>query len=618
MNDQRRVLRLYRRRDFLRASLSATVIAAGGALLAACGGTAATATTAPTATTAAKPTTAASTTSAATSAATTSASAASTSASAATTSGGSATTSAASSAAGSASPASSGPPADLAKDQTLTIATGSSGSASFVFQSLAGGGDQESWQPLTWMPPMYFDVDLKLQPGIFNSWKNNTDYTVWTFTIDPRAKFSDNTPVTAADVKGTWQVMTIATIMNSRIKGYIGNVKGFATENKDIPGLVVKDDHTLEVTLATADPLFHWRVATTHMNPVKAAQAAAKPDDFWKPENKPAVTGPYMLQAYNADQGTATLVKNPNWWLGEGQYLDKINFKFVTDPGTVATLIQNKQADASLQGLPLNFKSQLPDMFRPIKAFGFNCHWISGTVVPTDDANVRKALTLAVNFQDVFKAAYPDGGATFATELIDPDLPCYDKDHKWYTYDPAAAKAALAASKYQNATNLPKIRVTPRGVDPALNRAVQSILEFWRQNLGVNNVEFKQQPTEFGPDQDKINMSRDDVVIRFPDTATYLFTGIDSQGDIASGDMLKGYKNPKVDQLVEQALGLPVDDPKRCDLSLQAQQVFMDDYQVIFSGIPDTTLNARDYVKNYSKGPDRGLIQPWKMYIAQH
>jgi ABC-type transport system substrate-binding protein len=150
---------------------------------------------------------------------------------------------------------------------------------------------------------------------------------------------------------------------------------------------------------------------------------------------------------------------------------------------------------------------------------------------------------------------------------------------------------------------------------------VQSIIEFWRQNLGINNIEFKQQPTEFGPDQDKVNLNRDDVVIRFPDTATYLYTGIDSKGPIASPDpfgMLKGYKNPKVDQLVEQALALPADDPNRCSVSLQAQQVFMDDYLVIFSGKQNVTLNARDYVKNYLKGPDRGLIQPWNIYIAQH
>jgi hypothetical protein len=44
----------------------------------------------------------------------------------------------------------------------------------------------------------------------------------------------------------------------------------------------------------------------------------------------------------------------------------------------------------------------------------------------------------------------------------------------------------------------------------------------------------------------------------------------------------------------------------------------MDDYQVFFFGIPESTLQAREYVKNYIKGPDVTLIEPWRIYIAQH
>jgi hypothetical protein len=38
------------------------------------------------------------------------------------------------------------------------------------------------------MPPLYFDVDLNLQPGVFATWEGNADSTVWTFAIDERAK----------------------------------------------------------------------------------------------------------------------------------------------------------------------------------------------------------------------------------------------------------------------------------------------------------------------------------------------------------------------------------------------------------------------------------------------
>jgi peptide/nickel transport system substrate-binding protein len=128
----------------------------------------------------------------------------------------------------------------VAEDQVLKIATASANEASFSFTPTRCGGDEQNWQPFQWVPPMYFDVDMNLQPGIFNSWESNDDQTVWTFAIDPRAKFSDNTPVTAADVKGTWEVMAHPEYCG-RSRGYFGNVKGFweareAADYSEFPG----------------------------------------------------------------------------------------------------------------------------------------------------------------------------------------------------------------------------------------------------------------------------------------------------------------------------------------------------------------------------------------------
>lgn len=512
------------------------------------------------------------------------------------------------------------PPADAAAEQVLRLQTGSSGSASFDFQPLQGGADQETWTSLQWIPPMYFDADLNLQPGIFDTWESNDDMSVWTFTIDPRAVWSDGTPVTATDVKGSWELMTDPILENSRIGGYLGNVAGFpevldlsATEAS---GLVVVDDRTLEVQLIEPDPIFNWRIATVHLVPVKIDQAREAPDSFWLPENSPAVSGPYMLEAIDLDQGTATMGPNPNWWMGEGQFLERIEFRFVTDPSTVALMVQNDEVDAGLQTLPPELETEFPGWFRPIVAFGFNTFWFAATVEPTDDLNVRKALTLSVNFEDVFQAAFPVGGGTMATQLLDPDLPCTDEANSWYPYDPEAAREALAASPYGSAANLPQLRVTPRGVNPITNRALEAVVEFWRQNLGITNIEFQQQPEAFGADEARINLSRDDVVIRFPDSATYMWTAAHTAGPLASGDMMRGYSNPEVDSLIDEALITPVDDEQRCALALEAQRVFMEDYHVLFFGIENTTINAREYVQNYIKGPDRGLIAPWMIYIA--
>jgi peptide/nickel transport system substrate-binding protein len=520
-------------------------------------------------------------------------------------------------------------PVDLAAEQVLNVATGSAGAASFTFTPLQGGGDQQNWQTLMWMPPLYFDVNDELQPGILESWEPNEDFTVWTFGVDPRARWSDDTQVTASDVKGTWELMADPLTEHGRISGYIGAVEGFNAlrtgDAEDISGFVLIDEQTLEVRLTSPDPVFHWRIATTHMNPVKVEQAAGATETFWLPENAPAVSGPFMLSSYDPDREVAQMVPNQNWWLDEGPYITEINFRFVTDQQVLSALVDNDEVDVGLAPLPLALMEQYPDFFRQHGAIGFNTFFLNVNAEPTNDANVRKALTHSVNFEEVFLAAYPEGiGATRATQIIDLDLPCHATDNEWYEYDPEVAQAALAESSYGSAENLPRIRVTPRGTYPPLQRALEAILEFWRQNLGISNVEFRSQPDEYGPDLARINVSRDDVVIRFPDTATYMWTAAHSEGPIARAPepevagMLNGYENPEVDALIEEALATPVEDEARCELSLEAQRVFMNDYPLFLVADEGLYLNARDYVQNYLKGPDATLIEPWKIYIAEH
>jgi peptide/nickel transport system substrate-binding protein len=512
----------------------------------------------------------------------------------------------------------------VAEDQVLKIATASANEASFTFIPTACGGDQQNWQPFQWVPPMYFDVDMKLQPGIFNSWESNDDQTVWTFTIDPRAKFSDNTPVTAADVKGTWEVMAHPEYCG-RSRGYLGNVKGFweareAADYSEISGIKVIDDHTIEVDLEESDPVFHWRIATTHLNPVKVSQVREFGEaEFWKPENHPAVTGPFVLTDYKPDLGTATLVPNENWWMDEGPYLDKIEFQYVPDPQTAGVMALSGQIDVTLAPIPSVFKAKAPDFFRPIKSFGFNTFWLNPNVPPTDDINVRKALALSVDWDAVFKAAFPiEETGIKTTQPIDPDIPIQDPNQKGYQYDPEAAKAALAASKYGSAENLPKIRVSPRGTDEFNNRALEAMMEFWRKSLGVTNVEFQERPTGFGDNwREVLNLNRDDVVIRFPDAATYMWAAGYSESDVASGDMLGGYKNEQLDAYLDEALALAADDPKRSELALKAQEIYINDYLMLHFGKKVMTINARDYVKNYYKGPDVGVIAPWKIKIEK-
>ena len=140
----------------------------------------------------------------------------------------------------------------------LRIATGSSGVANFSFQILSAGGDQQNWITFQSVPPLYFDVDSNLHTGYFNSWAQNEDSTVWTFTVDPDARWSDGTGISAQQVVDSWQVQAAPLNSVGRIRTYLGNVVGFAdaremaTEDAmtvEVSGLSALDDSTVQVEL---------------------------------------------------------------------------------------------------------------------------------------------------------------------------------------------------------------------------------------------------------------------------------------------------------------------------------------------------------------------------------
>lgn len=516
----------------------------------------------------------------------------------------------------------------LAQEQVLRIATASSGQSSFDFNVLQAGGDQQNWSTLLFMPPMYFDADLKLQPGFFSAWSASDDSTVWTFTMDPRAKWSDGEAMTAPQVVASWQIQIAPVNAVGRISGYLGNVKGFAEAREaaaadamtvDVEGIEALDDATVQVTLVKPDPAFNWRIATAHMSATRADDVLEYGfTEYWKPQNNPVFSGPFVLSSYDENLQTAEMTPNPNWWLDEGPFVDKVSFQFVPDGQIIGAMVLNDQVDASLAPIPSALRGQLPDYFRPIQAVGFNAFWLSPTHEPTSDANVRKALALSVDWNAVFKATFPiEGSGLATTQPMDDVLNCWDPELTGYPYDVEGAKAALAASSYGSAANLPKLRITPRGNDEFNNRALQAAMGFWRDNLGIENIEFQERPDGFGDDVSKLNLTRDDVVIRFPDGATYMWTAASANGPFAGGteNPLSGYENAELNALIDEALTLATDDPKRCELTRQAQTLFMNDYLMLFFGKPTPTINARSYLENYVKGPDVSLIEPWKIKI---
>lgn len=486
---------------------------------------------------------------------------------------------------------------------------------------LRGGGYSVRLLSLWWAPPMYFDSEGELHPFVITEWESNDDKTVWTFTLNPDAVFSDGSPITAEDVKGTWDLSAHPATTHQRIDLFLGGVEGFDEvaigEAQEMSGLVVKDSSTVEVTLTAPDPLFHLRIATNLIAPVKISQALG-PDgeevtEWWHPKNDVVVSGPFMPVSMDLDAGVYEFVRNPNFF-GPTPKLDRVIITVVEDPQTQVTMLQNRELDAASSLSSPTLIDDLGADFVSGTLIPKGYHmWLSAANEPTLDINVRKALIMSVDRQGLYEATFPNGPHAPAGQILN-GVPGIDPYYEDFPYDPDAAIAALAASSYGSAENLPVLMFV--GINkPAREIAAQYIAEQWRQVLGIERVEMKPDIDDYeGPDQERVQIFRDDVGSRVPDAVAYLQGAIHSSSGNAQKKM-GGYANEEIDSLLDEAASLPTDNPNRILFAQQAQQLFREDWMYIPWYYNTESKLSMPHVKNWVKNLDWQVYEPWNVYI---
>jgi peptide/nickel transport system substrate-binding protein len=486
---------------------------------------------------------------------------------------------------------------------------------------LRGGGVPFRWNSFWNASAMYFNDKGEIQPYVLTDWVPNADFTIWTLKVSPDAKFTDGAPITAADVKGSWELSSMPNTKNQRVDQVLAGVAGYAAVKDgtatDISGIVAGEGE-LVVTLSGPDPIFFQRLAN-HIAPIVKVSAARGADgnevaDWFLGANG-ATSGPFMMESADLDAWTVVWVPNPNFF-GPAPKLARIELTAVEDNVTATQMLKSGEFQAHTELVTSTMVLDLGADFAAGPTIPTSQHfWFNATRAPMDDPKVREALILAVDRDGLIKASFPDGPHQ-KTDTVMNSVPGED-DSAFvpYPFDPEAAKAALAASTYGGPEKLPKIMFV--GISsPANEAAAQYIAEQWRQNLGISAVDMKPQQDQYsGPDQNAIQIFRDDVGTRVPDAPSYLAGSIGSGSGNAQGKM-GGYKNDAIDGLIAEALALPADDPARVAKAQEAQRIFRDDFMFIPWYKQTMSRWATANVTGMEKNLDWQVVAPWAVSIA--
>ena len=511
--------------------------------------------------------------------------------------------------------------ADMAADQTIHYVT----RGFSRLDPASEGGFGRFVIAHLWMPLFLRDNKNNLQPWLATGYQANADGTVYTVTINPKAVWSDGSPVTAQEAKDYWTYGLNPDDCKGCYLGAFGGlelVKGakdvIAGKSKDLVGVVVKDQKTLEFQLTGPDPIFVNRLALFDTGFAKMEDVKKGPN--FASDGSARVNGPFMVKIWDLDKKQYEIVQNPKWWGDKKPTITRIVAQEAADENVSFIQWQNNEVDVALwlSNIRERIRKDQANTFYNIP-YATNLYfplWLSQA--PMDDINVRKALVHAVDWDKAIAAAWEGArNDRVMKTILTPELQCYKKDN-WpeWGYDPAKAKQELAASKYGTPDKLGKIRITTGGQSPNYIRTAEIMAEQWKQNLGITDVEIKPGTLDaWGQDANSVQVRRQSQGAILPDALSLIASHYNTYTDPATGS---GLKDDELGKMIDTLRSMKRDDPKFCEQVQQAEAKLLGNYYLLPMIWDVYEYNAKPWVKNFNANVDNNWYTLLDIYLAKH
>lgn len=438
------------------------------------------------------------------------------------------------------------------------------------------------------------------------TWETSADGLIWTFHIDPNAKFSDGTPVTAEDAEFSYYVY-LDPNFDGRLNMLIPKIVGSeAYKNGDattIEGVKVIDEKTLQVTVEEVNSL------TLNYLAVPVVPKAYYGEGFTKGDNAkvhtknaaPIGSGPWKLVDYLPGQ-EVRLVANENYWKpAEVPKIKNLIFK-ATDKETQFAMLEAGETDFE-EGISVN-----KDNMEMLESMGFVDQNLLlnngyGYIAMNNenpkfqDKRVRQALVYGLDRESaVF--AYSQGYANVIDVPQSQLSWAYPDESKITHYDFSLEKAGklldeagwvMGADGYRYKDG-EKFVINYAAISP--HEVNEALVPIAIENYKELGIELVAELLEFGTVSDKF--SAGDYEMLF--IAVGLVADPDPYGlfHTNGGSNNYRYSNPEVDRLIE-AGQKELNQEKRKEIYNELYQIINDEVPIIlmYQRYNLNSINAR-------------------------
>ncbi|HHG89360.1 MAG TPA: ABC transporter substrate-binding protein [Devosia sp.] len=318
-----------------------------------------------------------------------------------------------------------------------------------------------------------FDSNGAIIPALAKSWDISADGLTYIFNLNSGVTFHDGTTMDAEDVKFSLERAMAEDSTNAQKALFA-----------DIASVEARDADTVVVTLSRPNGSFLFNMAwgdAVIVAPESAADNATNPIG----------TGPFTFVDW-AQGDKVELARNENYW-GNPVALDKVTFKFISDPTAAFAAMMAEDVDAfpnfpATETLP---QFEADARFKVIvgSTEGETILSTNNQSPPLDDVRVRQAIAHAINRQAVIDGAMFGYGTPIGTHF-NPTNPDYIDLTGQSDYDPDKSRALLAEAGITDLT----LRLKPP--PPTYARRGGEIIAAQLREVGINteisNLEWAQ------------------------------------------------------------------------------------------------------------------------------
>jgi oligopeptide transport system substrate-binding protein len=471
--------------------------------------------------------------------------------------------------------------------------------------ALAGDATSNSFINLMFSGLVRLDNSLQPVPDIAESWQISTDGLVYTFYLRQGVTFADGRRVTADDFSYSWHRAANPDNGSQTAATYLGDIIGvdevLAGQEQEISGLRVIDDYTLQVTIE--QPLSYFLSKMAYVTSfVVDREDVVSADDWWRHPNG---TGLFKLAEWQENlyitlernelyYGQTTELHNVVFYLpGQGRPMDLYETGLIDVSPVYTSYIEKARDEAGPFYQGLTVAPQLSFYY-----LGFNT-----AEAPFDDADIRRAFSLALDRQKLASFVYKDTVEP-AAGIIPPGMPGYSETLTGSPFDVDLALELIAGSSYGDVANLPPITLTAIGWGGLIAQELEAIISQWRENLGIEVMVRQLEPVRY---LYFLKEERDELfftgwIADYPHPQNFLEVLFHGEADHNYGD----YSNPEVDFLLEMA-AVATDIEWSLELYRQAEEKILEDFACWPAWFGQSYTLVKSYVHGFKLSP---LIQP--------